>query len=171
MSRAKMSRSSTAGRKMKPVGCRHWRPSWSAVRWPRLPRPARLQHSGQGGNRDYPDRLRDRVRPGGAWARRQPEPAWRQRHGRDQLGRRGSVEAAGAAARAGPDCNPVALLVNPAILSRRRSVARCARAAGKLGLKLHVLHASTERDFDTALRKLGPTAGRCARDWRRCILH
>jgi hypothetical protein len=39
-------------------------------------------------------------------------------------------------------------------------------AAHALGLQLHVLHASTERDFDYGLCKLGPTASRRACDRR-----
>ena len=86
-----------------------------------------------------------------AWSRRQTEPAWRQRHGRDQLGRRGSVEAARAAARAGFDCNHRCTARQPdQSHSCRRSVARCATGGRQVRLKLHVLHASTERDLDTA---------------------
>ena len=44
-------------------------------------------------------------------------------------------------------------------------------AARTLGLQLHVLHASTERDFDTAFATLVQTASRRARDRHRCILH
>ena len=42
-------------------------------------------------------------------------------------------------------------------------------AARTLGLQLHVLHASTERDFDAVFATLGATAGRRARDRQRCI--
>ena len=49
----------------------------------------------------------------------------------------------------------VALLVNPTNPALAESLLRDAQpAAGKLGLKLHVLHASTERDFDTAFASL-----------------
>ena len=71
-----------------------------------------------------------------------------------------------------PTATTVALLLNPTNPTLADALLRDAQpAAGKLGLKLHVLHASTERDFDTAFASLAPTAGRCARDWRRCILH
>jgi hypothetical protein len=39
--------------------------------------------------------------------------------------------------------------------------------AGVLGVQLQVLHASAERDFDTAF--FGPTAGRRARDRHRSV--
>ena len=48
--------------------------------------------------------------------------------------------------------------------TRRRQPARS-------GCKLHVLHASTERDFDTVFASLAPTAGRRACDRPRRILH
>ena len=57
-SRARTSRSSTAGRKGNTIGCRRWRPIWSAGRWPSSPRPAaRRGARGQGGDRDNSDRL------------------------------------------------------------------------------------------------------------------
>ena len=54
-----------------------------------------------------------------------------------------------------PTATTVALLVNPANPTLADALLRDAQpAAGKLGLKLHVLHASTERDFDTAFASL-----------------
>ena len=52
----------------------------------------------QGRNHDDADRLRDRGRPGHRRPRRQPQPAGRQRHGRDLFHRRAGGEATGAAA-------------------------------------------------------------------------
>ena len=50
-----------------------------------------------------------------------------------------------------PRATIMALLVNPASPTRTQSAIRDAQVAtGRLGLRLHVLHASTERDFDTA---------------------
>jgi putative tryptophan/tyrosine transport system substrate-binding protein len=54
-----------------------------------------------------------------------------------------------------PTATTVALLVNPTNPTLADALLRDAQpAAGKLGLKLHVLHASTERDFDTAFASL-----------------
>ena len=50
-----------------------------------------------------------------------------------------------------PNANAIALLVNPASSARAESNARQAQvAARRLGLKLHVLHASSEPEFDAA---------------------
>jgi putative tryptophan/tyrosine transport system substrate-binding protein len=50
-----------------------------------------------------------------------------------------------------PMATIIALLVNPASPARAESATRDAQVAtGRLGLRLHVLHASSERDFDTA---------------------
>ena len=61
-----------------------------------------------------------------------------------------------------PTATTVAALVNPTnpnaeILSNNLQV-----AAGTLGLELHVLKASTERDINTAFETLNPTGGRRA---------
>jgi putative ABC transport system substrate-binding protein len=54
-----------------------------------------------------------------------------------------------------PTATTVALLVNPTNPTLADALLRDAQpAAGKLGLKLHVLHASTERDIDTAFASL-----------------
>jgi putative tryptophan/tyrosine transport system substrate-binding protein len=54
-----------------------------------------------------------------------------------------------------PTATTVALLVNPTNPTLADALLRDAQpAAGKLGLKLQVLHASTERDFDTAFASL-----------------
>ena len=51
-----------------------------------------------------------------------------------------------------PNATTMALLVNPANSARAESNTREARvAARRLGLKLHVLHASSEREFDAAV--------------------
>ena len=60
------------------------------------------------------------------------------------------------------------VLVNPTNPDMPRPSRETLQAAARaLGLQLHVLHASTERDFDAAFATLGPTAGRRARDRRR----
>ena len=54
-----------------------------------------------------------------------------------------------------PTATTIALLVNPTNRTLAEALLRDAQpAAGKLGLKLHVLHASTERDFDTVFASL-----------------
>ena len=95
-------------------------------------------------------------RPGRSWTCRQPEPTGRQPHRRDHLERGARAEAAGAAARVGARRRPViALLVNPTAGPLPRPISRDLQAAARtLGLQLHVLHASTERDFDTVFATL-----------------
>jgi putative ABC transport system substrate-binding protein len=54
-----------------------------------------------------------------------------------------------------PTTNIIALLVNPTSAANAEIAARDANAAARaLGLKLHVLHASTESDFDTVFATL-----------------
>jgi putative tryptophan/tyrosine transport system substrate-binding protein len=51
-----------------------------------------------------------------------------------------------------PNATAMALLVNPASSARAEAMTREAQgAAHRLGLKLHILHASAEREFDVAL--------------------
>ena len=61
-----------------------------------------------------------------------------------------------------PTATVMALVVNPASPARAESNTREAQvAARRLGLKLHVLHAGSEQDFDAALANAS-TAGRGA---------
>jgi putative ABC transport system substrate-binding protein len=54
-----------------------------------------------------------------------------------------------------PTTRSIALLVNPAsALNAERQLTDAQTAARRLGLQLHVLHASTERDFDTVFASL-----------------
>src|SRR5216683_1765115 len=54
-----------------------------------------------------------------------------------------------------PAANVIALLVNPTNPAAAEIISRDARAAAQsIGLQLHVLHASTERDFETAFADL-----------------
>jgi putative tryptophan/tyrosine transport system substrate-binding protein len=54
-----------------------------------------------------------------------------------------------------PTTRSIALLVNPAsALNAERLLTDAQTAARRLGLQLHVLHASTERDFDTVFASL-----------------
>ncbi|HEV2547964.1 MAG TPA: ABC transporter substrate-binding protein [Stellaceae bacterium] len=51
-----------------------------------------------------------------------------------------------------PTASRIALLINPANETLAETLARDARAAArKLGLELHIVHASADRDFDAAL--------------------
>jgi ABC-type uncharacterized transport system substrate-binding protein len=53
-----------------------------------------------------------------------------------------------------PAASVVALLINPTNPNSERQSRNLKAAAHSLGLQLHVLHASTERDFDTAFATL-----------------
>jgi putative tryptophan/tyrosine transport system substrate-binding protein len=54
-----------------------------------------------------------------------------------------------------PTATAVALLINPANSARAQSTTREAQAgARRLGLELHILHASSEREFDAAFASL-----------------
>jgi putative ABC transport system substrate-binding protein len=53
-----------------------------------------------------------------------------------------------------PDAKIVALLVNPTDMSAETETKEALAAARRLGLELHVLNASTERDFDSAFANL-----------------
>src|SRR5262249_55379538 len=58
-----------------------------------------------GGDQYNPDRLHEQRRPGQTRPCRQPQPAGRQRHGGELVRRRARTQAAGAAARASPQCD------------------------------------------------------------------
>jgi putative tryptophan/tyrosine transport system substrate-binding protein len=54
-----------------------------------------------------------------------------------------------------PTANIIAVLVNPSDPARSKTISRDLQAAARtLGLELHVLHASTDRDFDTVFASL-----------------
>jgi hypothetical protein len=89
---------------------------------------------------------------------RQPEPAGWQPHGSDCVERGDGAEAAGGAARVGPqgdrhcparqpDQSP-----NPIVAETQSRDLQA--AARPLELELHILHASTDRDFDTVFATL-----------------
>ena len=71
-----------------------------------------------------------------------------------------------------PSATIIVMLVNPtnAIAAKNESLAVQA-AARTLGLQLHVLHASTERDFDSVFASLARLRAERARDWERSIFH
>jgi putative ABC transport system substrate-binding protein len=72
-----------------------------------------------------------------------------------------------------PRRRPFALLVNPTNPSPSSDYEQILQAAARtFGLQLHVLHASTERDFDTVFATLVQMHARCrACDRLRSILH
>ena len=120
---------------------------------------------------DDPDRLQDRQRPGAARPCREPEPAGRQHHGRDQLNVELAPKRLELLHELVPAATTIALLVNPTNPTCRDRLARASQAAAAtLGLQLHILHASTERDFDAVFATLAQAAGRRARDRHRSIL-
>jgi len=53
-----------------------------------------------------------------------------------------------------PTTRSIALLIDPASPFNERLSTDTQTAASRLGLQLHVLHASTERDFDTVFESL-----------------
>ena len=70
-----------------------------------------------------------------------------------------------------PSAAAIALLVNPANSAIAEITSRDVQAAAaRLGLQIHVLHASNERDIDAGVRNLGSAASRRARRRRRSIL-
>ena len=93
-------------------------------------------------------------RPRGGWTGRQPQPAGRQHYRCEQLERGASAEAAGAAARTRAPATLIALLINPTNPNAEGLTRDVQAAARTLGLQLHVLHASMERDFDAAFASL-----------------
>ena len=154
MSRAGTWRSNIAGRRANTIDCRQWRPIWCAVGW-----------------RDCREWLRRRWRP-----RRPPRP-FRSCSivGFDpvELGLVASLEPAGGnltgvstlnvelgpkrlelLRELVPTATIIALLVNPTNPNAETLSRDMQAAARTLGLQLHVLHASTERDFDTAFATL-----------------
>jgi putative ABC transport system substrate-binding protein len=70
-----------------------------------------------------------------------------------------------------PAATTLAMLVNPTTPSTAEPSSRTLQAAARaLGLQLHVLHASTERDFDTVFATLVQLRGRWARHHARYFL-
>jgi hypothetical protein len=76
MSRARTSRSTIAGPRTSPTGCRCSRPNWFHRRVAVITPGGGIAPilAAKAGDHDDPDRLRRRRRPGPAWSRRQPRP-------------------------------------------------------------------------------------------------
>ena len=149
--------SSTAGRRVNAIGCRRWRPIWSAAgRRDRRLRRDRCGVRGQGGDHDDPDRLRASPRSG-----RLGLVASLARPGGNATGFN-YFESSLAAKRlellqrAGAARARVAVLVNPADAASYRDQLRDVEAAASLaiGLQIQVLNASTAGEIDARLRDL-----------------
>ena len=103
--------------------------------------------------------------------RRQPEQAWRQRHRCDQYR---ALKMAPKRLEllhelsSGCDRHGACLSIRRRPRSPTSNCAACQAAAQKLGIDLHVLDASTERDFDAVFANLVASACRRARGrrWR-----
>ena len=154
MSRARTSRSNTAGPRTSSIGCRRWRPIWFAGR-SRVDRRARRHRSGhrsQGGNHDDSHRLHRPRRPGQARACRQPRPAGRQPDRRQFFHRRVGGEAAGTPARAGArsDSRRRASSIRPILRVRSRTLRDAESAARAMGLQIQIFNASTSREINAA---------------------
>ena len=110
---------------------------------------------GQGGDHDDSDRLLQRGRPGRAWTCRQPEPAGGNLTGVTSLAAEVGPKRLELLHELVPTATIIALLVNPTNPTLAETESRDVQAAARaLGLQLHVLHASTERDFDTVFATL-----------------
>ena len=101
-------------------------------------------------------------RPGRARARRQPQPAGRQRHRRDHLRRRAGAKRLELLREAGPAGQRYGVLVNPTNPNCGRQLQRRAGGGARFGHASSMsCDASTERDIDTAFATLLRTrAGR-----------
>src|SRR5256886_15431203 len=154
MSRAAMSRSNTAGLTTNTIGCRHWRRSWwgakstssppTARRHSRRRRPPRLFRSCSrpGSTRSTLGLVSSLHRPGGNVT------------GTSMLNVEGVPKRLQLLNELGPAATVMALLVNPSNPNAANQSRDLQAAARTLGLQLHILHASSERDFDTVFAKL-----------------
>jgi putative ABC transport system substrate-binding protein len=66
-----------------------------------------------------------------------------------------------------PSATVIALLINPTNPNAETQLKNTQEAALRLGLRVHVLRASAENEFDAVFAKLPRTAGRCVDYWSR----
>jgi len=148
MSRARTSRLNTAGQAANTTDYRRWRPIWLAGEWPQssqMAPPYRQQSQQLRHYRSSSWQASTRL----LLTCRQPEPAGRQSHWCERLGRGDRGEAARVTARVIPTATIIALLVNPTTPAAETVTKDAQAAARGLGVQLHVLHASSEGDFDS----------------------
>src|SRR5262249_16447114 len=109
----------------------------------------------QGGDHYDSDRLFDKRRPGRDETYRQPQPTGRQPYGRNRTGRGDWPKQLELLHEVIPAATTMAVLINPANPAIAEAQSSEMHAAARtLGLAAHVLHASTERDFDMVFATL-----------------
>ena len=107
---------------------------------------------GKSGDGDDPRGLQYYRRSGADRARRQSEPPGWQCDRRDHIKRGGRTKLSELLREAVPSATTIALLVNPTNPNAESQSKNTQEAGLKLGLKVHVLNARTERDFDGSLQ-------------------
>ena len=170
--RAATWRSTIAGQRARTIDCLHWRPIWFAAQvtvivatW----HPAAL--AAKAATSIIAIVFHTAADPVEAGLVASLNRLGGNHHGRELVERGARAEAARALARAGPQGDRRRPARQPDQSHSAEESSRDLQAAARtLGLQLHVLHASTERDFDTVICNLGPAASRRARDRHRCIL-
>ena len=132
--------------------------------------PALLRHLRQ---RRRPRRFRsssNRRRSGPARTRRQPEPAGRQRHGRDPIEREVAPKRLELLHELVPTATVIALLVNPTDPNCRANRTRTPGGGSHPRAAAPCPECQHRTRLRYGLRKLGPIASGRARDRHRCIL-
>ena len=159
MSRARTSRSNTAGRRIKTIGCRCWQRPRSASGGRDRHEWGRAAFAAKAATATIPIVFVVGEDPVEAWSCRQPRPAGGNITGVIILDGAGG-EAAGAPARVGARGDRVAVLVNPANAAQYRNTHRrkWRRRPAPSGCKSSVLNASTDRDIDTVFATIATRA-------------
>src|SRR5262249_39386389 len=153
MSRARTSRSNTAGRKVDTIVCRRWRPTWPAARSPLSPRQQAHRRLWRPKPRPRPSRSSSVS--AATRSKRVLSPISTGRVGTSR-----GTDAELAAKQVGvlqellAAASHLAVLVNPANLSNELVTRDVQTGAAALGLQIEVLSASTNRDITTAFTTL-----------------